>query len=244
MKSFGQGRLSAIWRDGEEPELDESAVWDVYGRVFLPALRRDTRRLHDVMVGAVRPQNPLHFYDYWEGLMDVRAAIGVMSMPAVTELETGLDDIHARYLARELYGIRRAGLNVVRDREETCLPPSHPDFEKSRFECIGMDTHDALVGIGNRLLCKEGRAELYIATLQGPEALTDLLEHKWLDDRRMDDIRNLRDALYKVVMVRRLAERVETVQATRQDEPAADSAAAAMRVNNIRIVAGTGFRAA
>lgn len=236
---YERGNLVVVWKEDAGPLIEESVVRKVYDEVFRPALQADIARLHAVMAGSLQLHNGLNFDNYWHGLMELKEAVGESALPDLSDVERALEGKHRMFTGRDLYEFRRGAMNVFRDREDTALEATEEGFMTARFNCIGYDTSAALRQIGERLTSERGRAALYIATIQGPDAVDDLLTTQWVNDRRVDDLARLRARMHDCAAMMKAAATVAEAHRTRKDEPRADDIDEARRIATIRVVAGT-----
>ena len=237
MQTFSRGNLTALWRVGDEPTLPDTAVRQIYDTVFKPHLERDIMRLHEVMVGSIKRVRALCFDDYLKALMDFKKTLASIPLPDVEAVDAKFAKLHDQYIAQKVFVVRRASKLIAADQEFEAPTLNTEGYMQACFNSIGYDTSEAIDALSERLCSDKGRAALYNATLQGPDAVKKMLTEQWVYDRSEDDIANLRKKLLDCVSTQKLKERVTEIQRTRKDAQANDEQETEIRRLNIRLVA-------
>lgn len=244
MQYFSQGKLCALWQDSEAPKLDDSVVARVYRDIFRPTLEQDVAWLYNVMVKSVQKTDAVDFDEYLKAITTFKEIVSGMSLPKTKELTSGFVKLRTDYLDRKLFGFTRAAANLAREHEETNLPISDKQYISARISCIGYDTSAALAALGARMKSPEGRSAMLIASMQEPNELENLLVKHWLNERKAADICYIHARMMTMVASVKLFNRLQTAGAAAPQDMPHDDVSAAIRVSQIKVVAGKSFKAA
>jgi len=244
MQYFSQGKLCALWQDSEAPKLDDSVVAGIYRDIFRPTLEQDVAWLYNAMVKSVQKTDAIDFDEYLKAITTFKEIVSDMSLPKTKELNSGFIKLRTDFMDRKLFGFTRAATNLARDHEETNLPISDKHYISARISCIGYDTSAALAALGAKMKSPEGRSAMLVASMQGSNELNDLLVRHWLNERKAADICYIHARMMTMVASIKLLNRLQTASAAAPNDMPHDDVSAAIRVSQIRVVAGKGFKAA
>lgn len=241
--SYSNGDLAVIWPDGRAPRIEDATLRRIYTHVFAPALKADILRLHAVMLKSLQPLDGPNFDSYTNGLATLKASIGISAIPDIETVEGELGAFHKKFLAGKIRDFEWDIMDIVESRKVGQIATGHHDFLDTRYRCIGFDTSTALREIAAYMRSDKGRAELYVATMQGRGPLKDLLTVEWVNARRSTDITSLRERMHDCTAKLQMAQRIAHAKQHDTSKPRLDDIDEAIRVNNLRVVAGTAYTA-
>lgn len=241
--SYSHGDLVVLWPDGKAPKVDDATLRRIYDKVFMPALKTDIVRLHKVMVGSLQPIDGLDFEKYLAGISGLKASIGLTAITDLKGVAGDMKGFHERFLAGKSADFEWDILDICEARKPSQIKPDSDAYLEARYRCIGFDTSEALREIGALMNSHEGRSALYIATMQGPIPLRDLLTIEWVNSRRKNDMARLRERMHECTAQLKMAQSIAYARQNGTAEPRAGDLDEAIRVANLRVVAGTAYRA-
>lgn len=218
--SFTHGNLAIVWDESAKPTLDQAHVLAAYTQIFAPALETDMRRMLAVWAASVRKRGAVSFERFWDGMTEARAGIGKLALPDLGALEKGLDDIHARYISRDLTGIERHCADLTAGLARNALPETHPGFIAAKQSCVAADTSHGVNAFGSFVVSFAGRAALYDAQMGDPENGLDTFIKDWIENRRSLDLKRLREEMYWAMVSPQLEARRLLVEERFKTRPA------------------------
>lgn len=237
--TYCHGDLVVIWPEGKAPKLEDATLYRIYSQIYVPALRADILRLHAVMTTWLKSDIAPDFDSYVNGLGTLKATIGRSAMPDLETVEKEIAACHKRFMASEVLDFEWDIMDIAQGHQPSEIPPTHKDFIEARYRCIGFDTSAAIRQIADHMKSDKGRAELYVATLQGRSALKNLLTVDWIKTRKDALKEPLRDRLHECTMRVHMAQSIAYARQHDTSKPKTGDLDEAMRVNRLRVVAGS-----
>jgi|GEM_PF-6628770 len=232
--AFGREKLAVLWAQGTKPVLEAADIRQTYQHIYVPALTGDLTRMLAAWAGSKVKKQPVSFDRCQKGIVQTRMNLAELALPDLAPFENAFADIHARYMAREIYGITSHGETLLRGLSLNALPENDPGYLAARHQCVAADTSEALSDFGEFLYADQGRAMLYDARVGDPENGERDFIKSWIENRKRHDLKKLEEEISWSIVAPELQRRHVRAEVEHHTIPARGDLDVEMRQQTMR----------
>lgn len=205
-----RGSLCVVWTTATAPTLDPAIIDTFYETALRPALARDAGRLHDVLVAAHRPQMPLNYYEYLNGMLGFREKLGTLALADPQHAEEEFTRLHDRFMQGELRNFQ-SHCNALFRRLQATNPDRRDDhWHEHRCNALAADSAITVLAVSGRFHDLTHMAKLYAL---GPEEGRAAVTGAWVEAAKPAELERLTREIMGLLAVETLDARARLLEA-------------------------------